>query len=132
MMRPMRGHRRRSRRASFGRTVVAAALCASGLVLAAAFVGISVQANALEREKASLHAEIDAEQARRAALSEQIERQMTPDYVREKARDFGYIGPNEDLIAIERNEQPSDAIVRGVNEGSARLSRWIAFFFGSR
>lgn len=131
-MRPMRGHRRRSRRARFGRTVIAAALCASGLVLAAAFVGISVQANALDREKAALQADIDAAQARHAMLSEQIERQMTPDYVREKARDFGYIGPDEDLIAIERNEQAGEAIVRGVNEGSARLGRWIAFFFGSR
>jgi cell division protein FtsB len=116
----------------FGRTLGAVTLCLAGLVLAAAFVGITVQANALEREKAGYRADIAAAQAEHAALSAELARQQTPDYVTQKARDYGFIGPNETLISVQRDGQASDALPRTVREGSSRVARWIAFFFGSR
>ena len=76
-------------------------------MLAAAFVSITVQANAIAREIAGYHADIAAAQAERAARTAHIAEQQTPDYVREKARDYGYIGPNESLIAVERSGQTS-------------------------
>jgi cell division protein FtsB len=110
---------------------VALALGLSGLVLAAAFVGITVQANALAREITGLHADIAAAQADRAALAARITQQHTDDYVVQKARDYGYIGANESLYAVQRNDQanPQAAVVK---VRPSRFERWIAFFFGTR
>ncbi|HEV8536418.1 MAG TPA: septum formation initiator family protein [Candidatus Limnocylindria bacterium] len=107
-------------------------LSVSGLVLAAAFVGISVQANAIDRESDAYRADIAAAEAQHAALTDRIAKQKTSDYVTEKARDYGYIGPNESLIAVQRDGQPTDALARTVREGPSRVARWIAFFFGKR
>jgi cell division protein FtsB len=104
----------------------------AGLVLAAAFLGITVQANALEREKAALRADIAAAQAEQAARTAHIAEQKTQDYVRDKARDFGFIGANESLIAVERSGQTSGSEVPAVSEAWSRIGRWIAFFFGPR
>jgi cell division protein FtsB len=107
-------------------------LALSGLVLAAAFVGLTVQGNAIAREIAGYQTDIAAEQAEHAALAAQIADQKTADYVQQKARDFGYIGANESLIAVQRDGQASDALARTVSEGPSRIARWFAFFFGSR
>jgi cell division protein FtsB len=125
-------HRRRSPRVRFGRSVAAVALAFAGLVLAAAFVGLTVQANAIGREIAGYHNDIAADQAQHDALAAQIANQDTPDYVKEKARDYGYIAPNESIIAVQRDGQASDALARTVSEGPSRIARWFAFFFGSR
>lgn len=127
-----RAHRRTSGGLRFGRNVVAASLCLLGLVLAAAFVGITVQANALEREKAGYQADIAAAQDRYAAFSGLIELQKSPDYVTQKARDLGYIGPNESLIAVQKDGQASESLSRAVSEGPSRIARWVQFFFGDR
>ena len=104
----------------------------AGLVLAAAFVGITVQANAIAREIAGYHADITAAQAEQAARTTHIADQQTPDYVREKARDYGYIGANESLIAVERNGQTSAPSSEAVSSSVSRIARWVTFFFGSR
>jgi cell division protein FtsB len=104
----------------------------AGLVLAAAFVGLTVQGNAIAREIAGYRNDIAADQAQYEALAARIANQKTADYVQEKARDFGYIGPNESLIAVERDGQASDALALTVNEGPSRIARWFTFFFGSR
>jgi len=101
-------------------------------VLAAAFVGITVQANAIAREIAGYHADITAAQAEQAARTAHIADQQTPDYVREKARDYGYIGANESLIAVERNGQTSAPSSEAVSSSVSRIARWVTFFFGSR
>jgi cell division protein FtsB len=101
-------------------------------VLAAAFVGITAQGNAIAREIAGYRADIAAEEATHAALAEKIATQNTADYVQQKARDYGYIAPNESLISIQRDGQASDPLARVVNEGPSRIARWIAFFFGNR
>jgi cell division protein FtsB len=107
-------------------------LALTGLVLAAAFVGLTVQGNAIAREIAGYHNDIAAERAEYAGLASQIANQKTADYVQEKARDYGYIGANESLISVQRDGQASDALARTVSEGPSRVARWFTFFFGSR
>jgi cell division protein FtsB len=125
-------HRRRSPRFRFGRSLVAVSLGLAGLVLAAAFVGITAQGSAIAREIAGYRADIAAEEAAHAALSARIATQNTADYVQQKARDYGYIAPNESLISIQRDGQASDPLARVASEGPSRIARWIAFFFGTR
>jgi cell division protein FtsB len=125
-------HRRRSPRVRFGRNLAAVSLAMAGLVLAAAFVGLTVQGNALARESASYRNDIVAEQAQHDALSAQIANQKTADYVQQKARDYGYIAPNETLISVQRDGQASDAMARTVSQSPSRIARWFAFFFGTR
>jgi cell division protein FtsB len=115
-----------------GRTFAAVALALAGLVLSAAFVGLTVQGNAIAREIAGYRSDILFEQATNATLATQIQRQNTADYVREKARDYGYIAPNESLIEVQRNGQATDALSRTVSEGPSRIARWFTFFFGAR
>jgi cell division protein FtsB len=123
---------RRSPRVRFGRSVAAVSLALAGLVLAAAFVGLTVQGNAIAREIAGYHSDLTADQAQYEALTAQIANQKTADYVRDKARDYGYIAPNESIIAVQRDGQATDALARTVREGPSRIARWFSFFFGAR
>ena len=107
-------------------------LALAGLVLAAAFVGLTVQGNAIAREIAAYRNDVATERAQQDAWTAQIANQKTADYVQQKARDYGYIGPNESIIAVQRDGQPSDASARTRSEGPSRVARWFAFFFGSR
>ena len=135
MMRTMRRHRAHRPQPSDARrwrSVVAVALCLSGLVLAAAFVGITVQANALAREITALHSDITAAQTQGDALRQVISNQHTNDYVVQKARDYGFIGANESLYAVQRNESARGDSLANVKAGPSRWERWIAFFFGAR
>jgi cell division protein FtsB len=116
----------------FGRSLAAVSLALAGLVLAAAFVGLTVQGNAIGREIAGYHNDLAADQAQYEALAAQIANQKTADYVQQKARDYGYIAPNESIIAIQRDGQASDALARTVRESPSRIARWFTFFFGSR
>ncbi len=111
---------------------MAVSLALSGLVLAAAFVGLTIQGNAIAREIAGYRADNVAEQAEYDALAARIANQKTADYVQQKARDFGYIGPNESIIALQRDGQASNALARTVSESPSRIARWLTFFFGSR
>jgi hypothetical protein len=119
-------------RVRFGRSVAAVTLALTGLVLAAAFVGLTVQGNAIAREIAGYHNDIAADRALQDGLSAKIADQKTADYVQQKARDYGYIGPNESLLSVQRDGQASDALSRTVSEGPSRIARWFTYFFGSR
>ena len=125
-------HRRRSRRVRFGRNLAAVSLALAGLVLAAAFVGLTVQGNAIAREIAGYRSDLVADQTQHDALTAQIANQNTAGYVKQKARDYGYIAPNESILAVQRDGQASDALARTVSQGPSRIARWVAFFFGSR
>jgi septum formation initiator len=125
-------YRRHAPRRRGGRSFVAVSLCLAGLVLAAAFVGITAQGNALAREIAETRAEIASGLADKAAWQALIAEQQTPDYVTQKARDFGFVGPNEELIGVQRGEQPSASSEKVVPALVARVARWISFFFGTR
>jgi|ERR671936_2050245 cell division protein FtsB len=123
--------RRRARHSIRRRQVAALALSLGGLVLAAMFLGVTVQANVLARDIAGLRADIAAAAADRAALDARIAEQQTADYVVQRARDYGLIGPNESLYAVQRNEQGSAQSVNAKAVPS-RIERWVRFFFGSR
>jgi cell division protein FtsB len=123
--------RSRPKRARSMRPVVAASVLALGLVCAAAFTGITVQANALERAKGVLNDEIAAEQARRAQLEASLAQKSTTDYLIQKAQDYDLIKPGEGLIAVERPGPSTNAMDSGGGRAS-RVSRWVELFFGSR
>lgn len=137
MRRAMRGRARRGARS--GRSLVAAvrraarqalavALLGLGLLLAAAFVAVAVQGNAVAREAASLRAEIAALQLTQAALESTAAQRATDDYVVDRARDLGYVRPGEALIAVQRDA--ARAAVRSSDEGvPGRFARWFALFF---
>jgi cell division protein FtsB len=113
------------------RPVVATAALALGLVCAAAFTGITVQANALERAKGVLSDEIAAEQARNAQLQASVAQKATTDYLIEKAQDYDFVKKGEGLIAVERSGPSGSATTAGA-ERTSRIARWIELFFGSR
>jgi len=111
--------------------VVATAVLALGLVCAAAFTGITVQANALERAKGVLSDEIVAEEARRGQLEASIAQKGTTDYLIQKAQDYDLIKPGEGLIAVERSG-PSANATHADGGRASRVARWIQLFFGTR
>ena len=113
------------------RPVVATAVLALGLVCAAAFTGITVQANALERAKGVLSDEIAAEQARRAQLEATVAQKKTTDYLIQKAQDYDFIKQGEGLIAVERST-PSASAPHNDGGRASRITRWIQLFFGAR
>jgi len=113
------------------RPVVATVVLALGLVCAAAFTGITVQANALERAKDALSADIAVEQARNAALEASIAQKKTTDYLIQKAQDYDFIKQGEGLIAVERSPATAGA-PHGDAGRASRVMRWIQLFFGAR
>lgn len=113
------------------RPVVATAVLSLGLVCAAAFTGITVQANALERAKGVLSDEIAAEEARNAQLEASIAQKKTTDYLIQKAQDYDFVKQGEGLIAVERSA-PSASAPRVDGGQASRVARWIKLFFGTR
>ena len=111
--------------------MVATAVLALGLVCAAAFTGITVQANALERAKGVLTTEIAAEQARNAQLEASVAQKKTTDYLVQKAQDYDFIKRGEGLIAVERSA-PTASAPRADGGRASRVVRWIQLFFGTR
>ena len=95
-------------------------------------MGLTVQGNAIAREIAGYHSDLAADQAQNESLAAQIANQKTADYVKQKARDYGYVAPNESILAVQRDGQATDALARTVSDGPSRIARWFAFFFGSR
>lgn len=114
------------------RPLASLAALSAGLLLAAAFVGISAQGNVVAREAERLREEIAAEQQRRADHEAELVRRSGDDYVIEQARDLGYVRPGEGLIAVERPSEPQVAGALDVSLDGGRIARWIAFFFGQR
>jgi cell division protein FtsB len=110
--------------------VVAVAVLALGLVCAAAFTGITVQANALERAKGVLTAEIAAEQARNTRLEASVAQKKTTDYLVQKAQDYDFIKQGEGLIAVERSA-PTASAPRADGGRASRVARWVQLFFGT-
>lgn len=123
--------RRRGRPSRFGRGIAAAAVLVVGLTLAFAFAGVTVQENALAHDINALKGQISAEQAKNQQLQADAALKKTPDYVVEKAKDYGFVWPWETLIAVQRD---ADAHANDVpiDRRPARVLRWVALFFGTR
>src|SRR3990170_8241910 len=119
-----RSRAKRATRPRGTRAVFAAVVLALGLVCAAAFTGITVQANALERAMGVLQDEIAAEQARRAELEASVAQKTTTDYLIQKAQDYDFIKQGEGLIAVER-AAPSANAAHSDGWRASRVSRWI-------
>ena len=98
---------------------------------AAAFTGITVQANALERAKEVFQGQIAAEEARRGQLEASIAQKTTTDYLIQKAQDYDLVKPGEGIIAVERSGPSGDASHSDGGRAS-RIARWIELFFGAR
>jgi hypothetical protein len=98
---------------------------------AAAFTGITVQANALERAKEVLQDQIAAEEARNAQLAAAIAQKTTTDYLIQKAQDYDLVKPGEGLIEVERSAASAGAAQSDGGRAS-RIARWIELFFGER
>lgn len=113
------------------RPVAATAVLALGLVCAAAFTGITVQANALERAKVVLDEEIAAAQAQNDQLMASIAQKKTTDYLIQKAQDYDFVKQGEGLIAVERSGASTNATHVDA-ERASRVARWIQLFFGTR
>ena len=111
--------------------MVATAVLSLGLVCAAAFTGITMQANALERAKGVLSDEIAAEEARNAQLEASIAQKKTTDYLIQKAQDYDFVKRGEGLIAVERSPVSANAAHTDAGRAS-HLMRWIQLFFGAR
>jgi uncharacterized iron-regulated membrane protein len=126
-----RSRAKRAARVRSMRPVVAAAVLALGLVCAAAFTGITVQANALERAMGVLNDEIAAEQARHAELEASVAQKTTTDYLIHKAQDYDFVKQGEGLIAVER-AAPSANATHSDGGRASRVARWIELFFGAR
>ncbi len=122
--------RSRAGRARSIRPVVATAVLALGLVCAAAFTGITVQANALERAKSVLNDEISAAQARYGQLEASIAQKKTTDYLIQKAQDYDFVKQGEGLIAVERSS-PTSSGAHSDGGRASRVMRWIQLFFGA-
>lgn len=121
----------RARRVRSLRPVAATAVLALGLVCAAAFTGITVQANALEHAKGVLNDEIAAAHAQKAQLEASIAQKQTTDYLIQKAQDYDFVKQGEGLIAVERSGPSASS--PHVDAGRAsRVARWIQLFFGTR
>lgn len=123
--------RARARRPRSTRPLVAAAVLSLALMCAAAFTGITVQANALERAKEVLQDQIAAEQARNAQLAASIAQKTTTDYLIQKAQDYDLVKPGEGLIAVERAGASTET-TRADGGRASRIARWIELFFGAR
>jgi cell division protein FtsB len=135
MMRAMHARPARKRpgpRIRVGRAFVAATLALAGLLLSATFVGITVQYNALARDIAGYRADVATALADQAGLKQRITDQQTSDYVIDRARDLGYVRPNESLFGVEKSGQGSGQSSVGAKAVTSRIERWIAFFFGPR
>jgi cell division protein FtsB len=126
-----RSRSKRSTRARSMRPVVATAVLALGLVCAAAFTGITVQANALERAMGVLNDEIATEQARRTELEASVAQKATTDYLIQKAQDYDFVKKGEGLIAVER-ATPLENAAHSDGGRASRVARWIELFFGAR
>lgn len=123
---------RRGRHASRGgRGLAAAAVLVVGIGLAFAFAGITVQENALAHDINALNAQITAEQAKNRQLQADAALKRTPDYIVDKAKDYGFVWPWETLIAVQRDAEAHANDVP-VDRRPVRVLRWVALFLGTR
>jgi cell division protein FtsB len=110
------------------RQLVAIGVLAVGLLLAAAFAGVAMQGNAVDRESAQLRAEIAALQADLASKQAAVAEKQTDQYVVDKARELGFVRPGEALVAVQPDVGSGRSVVADVG-GPARIAKWWALFF---
>src|SRR5258708_32999089 len=118
---------RREAVATLGRPSLALLLLVAGLLLASAFVAIEVQRSALARQAAVYRADIAAAETTNAKLAADVAAKKTDDYVRNKARDYGYVLPGETLIGVQQETPAAVAVISAPT--ASHVQKWIALFF---
>lgn len=111
----------------FVRQTVAVAVLGACLLVAAAFVGVAVQGNAVARDASSVQAEIAALESELARKQAQIAERQTGQYLIDKARELGFVKPGEALVAVQRDG--ARAVEDAVAARPGRLAKWWGLFF---
>lgn len=111
----------------FARQTVAITVLAACLLVAAAFVGVAVQGNAVARDASSMQSEIAALESDLGRKQAQIAERQTDQYLVDKARDLGFVKPGEALVAVQRDgpRAAEDAVAAA----PGRLAKWWGLFF---
>ena len=110
----------------FTRHATAAGILFGCLLLAAAFVAITVPGNAIARETTGVRADIARLEADLARKQAEAAARQADQYVIDRAHELGYVRPNEALIIVQGEDpaaRPTETKVPG------RLARWLAVFF---
>ena len=95
--------------------------------LAAAFVAVAVQGNAVARDASTMQAEIAALEGDLARKQAMIAERQTDQYLVDKARDLGFVRPGEALVAVQRDG--AKAVEDAVAAQPGRLAKWWSVFF---
>lgn len=111
----------------FVRQTVAVAVLAACLLVAAAFVAVAVQGNAVARDASTIQSEIAALEGDLVRKRAMIAERQTDQYLVDKARDLGFVRPGEALVAVERGG--ARAIEDAVAAAPGRLAKWWSVFF---
>ena len=111
----------------FARQTVAVAVLAACLLVAAAFVAVAVQGNAVARDASTIQSEIAALEGDLVRKRAMIAERQTDQYLVDKARDLGFVRPGEALVAVERGG--ARAIEDAVAAAPGRLAKWWSVFF---
>ena len=111
----------------FARQTLAVAVLAACLLVAAAFVAIAVQGNAVARDASGMRSEITALEADLARKQAMIAERQTDQYLVDKARDLGFVKPGEALVAVQRDG--ARAVEDAVAAQPGRLAKWWSLFF---
>lgn len=111
----------------FARQTIAVAVLAVCLLVAAAFVAIAVQGNAVARDASGMRSEITALEADLARKQATIADRQTDQYLVDKARDLGFVKPGEALVAVQRDG--ARAAEDAVAAQPGRLAKWWSLFF---
>ena len=111
----------------FARQTLAVTVLGACLLVAAAFVGVAVQGNAVARDASAIQAEISALESTSARKQAQIAERQTDQYLVDKARDLGFVKPGEALVAVQRDGPR--AVEDAVAAQPGRLAKWWGLFF---
>ncbi|HYY55293.1 MAG TPA: septum formation initiator family protein [Candidatus Dormibacteraeota bacterium] len=127
----MSRRRTRSRKLPTRRLVYLAVLIGAALV-GSAFVRVTLQDNALAREALAVRGQIAMLEAQQSYLQAQVATRETPEYIRQKAREFGYVQQGEGLASVRDGAVVPSGRTTGSDGNAsvlARVQRWIALFF---
>ncbi len=111
----------------FARQTLAAVILAACLLVAAAFVSVAVQGNAVARDASAIQSQIsvlESDLARKQAI---VAERQTDQYLVDRARDLGFVKPGEALVAVQRDGPR--AVEDAVAAAPGRLSKWWGLFF---
>ena len=97
------------------------------LLVAAAFVALAVQGNAVAREASATQADIARLEVEIAEKRAQVEARQSDQYIVDRSADLGFVRPGEAMVAVQREAQRASESVVAAQPG--RIAKWLAVFF---